>query len=286
MTMRFPDESIESFDVLKFQGSMSRSLRVPKEMVFIQSIREGSVIVNAALLPTWIFEVPPNATETNSTSPTSPSSSLGFGLVGPAQASDDAPDSITFRSKDFDPTQRDYRTDTLRSLEMLLASHYLEGVGSFDYMLRTGSEYCDRLALDPDQMRGRMLSRCRNATADGDCGIVWGKELESVRRSLDPKVIPSRGFEGGLRSAMQQIYEGLGVGRLLPLVARSQQKSIEEAIATRSKADLNIDGMVVEVMGQVGNFSTPNCSMAYTCACNGVQETLQPYIRWRLLEKA
>merc|ERR1739848_437338 len=211
-------------------------------------------------------EVPPNATSANATSSAGAEqedqSASGAGgkpkdegiSSGAFRSSNETSPPMTdgaFRRKEeeFDPTSRDYSRPTLLKLEALLSSHYLPGVGAFEYVTTTAEKYCEFGQLSKDAIREK-IANCSGS--DGSCGVVWGEEMPSKSSSMN--IFTSR------EQPDEMVYDSI----------------------YRSRSDLNpvdIPELDISVTGGVANFSSKNCT---DCECTGKVESAQPFLEWQI----
>ena len=275
LKLRFPDANLDEFDTIAFQDSLAESLGLEYDKIYLKSIEEGSVIATVVLLPQWIFEVPPNATSSGANStetsmnekesaPSDPGISSGAfrASMSSGGANESMTDDGAFRRKEeeFDPTTRDYSRPTLLKLEKLLSSHYLPGIGQFNYVTTTAEKYCEFGQLSKEAIREK-IANCSGS--DGSCGVVWGEEM------------PLSSTEMPMPNGAEKIYES---------IYRSRDESVP--LQTNSFA-LNFAGNPVEipeldilVTGNYANFSAKNCT---DCECQGKVESQQPFIEWSVM---
>ena len=316
----FPDVVLDSFDVFGFQDALAEYLDIPQRKIYLRSIEGERVEATVVLLPTWVFEVPPNATLANATiahTGTNLSDLAGGGNKSRIGSFGSKNTSATFRSgtnsgtsgpssndergsakygnitdvrdsnpieEDFDPTSRDFSNKTLARLDRLLSSHYLPGVGKFDYVTTTGDKFCNLTQTSSKlEVRDQIASDTCSG-ADGFCTFVWGNEVPS---SSDRQLMAMQGFEGGLTGAAQKVYDLIyqarfndDRGRLGWIVydgiVALEKDNLAGDISRAMGSVVKIPALDMFLTGGFANFSAKNCT---DCSCFGKVETAQPYLK-------
>jgi len=273
LKLRFPDANLDEFDTIEFQDSLSDYLGLEYDKIYLKSIEEGSVIATVVLLPQWIFEVPPNATSANATATEDPASGgkpkdegISAGAFRASMSSGGANESMTeFRRKEFDPTTRDYSKRTLLRLENLLSSHYLPGIGQFNYVTTTAEKYCEFGQLSKEAIREKI----EDAEASG---FVWGKEVQ-----------PTDGLR--TESVADMVYDSISrsnntvAASINSFVQRNSfARDIERALSEVG-SPVEIPELDISITGGIANFSAKNCT---DCECQGKVESQQPFIEWQI----
>jgi hypothetical protein len=334
LKMRYPELSLDTFNLTEFQDNLAASLGVDYSRIFIESIEEGSVIATVVILPEWIFLAPPNATDTvdavtlaaNETAAPAAEDDGRTALNGTATeefltAEASEPNSnataaatiegdeiaMSFRSATGEEEEEEeeeeepyveveYSDITLARLHQLLSSHYLQGVGAFDYRVSTDSDpqHCDRFAHSKQEARDIIaLSTCDGV--GGDCDFVWGEEMEVGDNStaLRPQEL-LRGFDGGAEGATDMIYESMMMARAndtdlvstidnqIPLQKNSYIRLVTLALLDIGRdVELNL-GRENEflLMGGFANLSVTECQ---DCTCRSDVKWNQPYVEWQKL---
>jgi len=246
-------------------------VQVDYEKIYIETIEEGSVIVSLVVLPTWVFEVPPNATITNRTGEDQASDDgSSFGLyTDPKEGEEGNATEATFRSKGanvteaadapFDPTDNDYSEMTLQQLDRLLSSYYLPGMGGFSSISTTPAKHCSIFEKSKDEVRARIASELVGAT-------VWGKEA--------PRVVDvNAGFDGGAMAAAKMVFEAANATMPKNIVGQSAVRSLAQ-MDVGSVVELSTPPMMITL--GMANFSTSqNCT---ECTCKSFVDTHQPFL--------
>ena len=187
MRVRFPEQTLETFDAQAFHLAVSDALVVNPRRVLIQAVEEGSVIVTLKIMPKILPPLPSNTTQgegegegegervgegegggegegTGGLPYRAAESEEGEGRILEANATSatsagpsDTPPAAAGEGEGAGGVPAGprlvYAPEMLARLETLLSSHDLPGYGRFSYWIETGEDMCGRFAQTKAQVK-------------------------------------------------------------------------------------------------------------------------------------